>query len=440
MFDAIVLFFVVLILFNDALGVIPFGEMFYLFDHLVVSGLCLIGLLGIPTLWASKVFWGAGVRPTLVVFIVLMFLVLTRSFLAGNQGVFAILVGFVYFFKAFLLFFSGLFIGYVVKQGRFSSSIKYFFCFLIFVLLITSFLNLTFPGAWAFILPPQSMEGAERLMGPFTNAGRTSWLIVVCLLFLLTAKIDFKFKSVLLALFLMLLYLTFVKKSFFGFLICSAIYQRKTIREYLSHPLARGGMYAVSALFLVGIGVVFKGSFERMFSEYGAEALTSGNSRFMLALGAMSIVRESWVNLFFGSGLSTWGGYASSIFYSHYYVDLGLSESWGFIKGASTYTGDFYLAHVLAEVGLMGSFLLACLLYYFARMYWLLGQYRTKDNSKIGFLFFLLIIHIYIESLGICALEISQMVIVSSFLPGLYFGKRLREVRKFGLFTRAHLV
>ncbi|WP_370979194.1 hypothetical protein [Agaribacterium sp. ZY112] len=356
-----------------------------------------------------------------------MSLALIRSAFAGNQGVVATAVGFLYFFKFFLLFLAGIALGGLVKQLMCPEPLmRIYFTFLCWVMLIACLVNLAFPGIWHELVTPQSIDGRFRLMGPFTNAGRTSWLAVVCIMFVLVCG-NASAKLIALPFFTVFLYLTYVKKSFFALLLCSAIYQRKLLASFVESWSGRAVIFVIALVFLSGLSFLFKDLFVRMGAEYSGDSLTLNNSRFMLALGAVAILLESSWNLILGAGLATWGGYASSIFYSEYYIALGVSNNWGFIEGASTYTGDFYIPHVLAEVGILGTVIMALVAILMIRIFLRILARSTGSEYRMVLFFFLLLIHVLVESVGICAVEISQIAIVTAFLPGLYIGNYLRR-------------
>lgn len=419
-------FFVIFNDFFELAFALPFIN---LVDHAFVLVFFLVGLFGSVFLVRLPVMRWLGVSRLVLMASFFSVVTLSRGFVSDELSFFGVIVGYVYYFKFIFLFLSGVFIGFFVKNGRFDGSLSGFFYLLIVFFVFSCAFNFLFPEIWHSYVPAQEFSGEKRLTGPFTNAGRTSWLLVVCAIYATVVWRRGAFSRVFFLFFLFFLYFTYVKKSVFALLLCLGMVQKNKVKNLgVSYAILN---YVVAAFGVALFVFVFFDAFSRMATEYTGDGLSNTNSRLLLSVGAYSILSESTINLLFGAGLSSWGGFASSIFYSPYYGYYGLNSTWGFVQGSSTYTGDFYIAHVLGETGIVGGLftVLLCLqlLKIYMRMGRMAGTLQSTTYPKFQFFFLLTLIHIFVESMGICALEINQMIIVVFFLPGIYFGKRIRE-------------
>ena len=411
---------VLIILFGDTIGLLNIGFVSDYLDHMLTALLFSLGIIFMFKLYSNQDKKLLCVRRFLNPLILLSLIVFFRSVSNSNISIVGFFVGYFYFFKFAFLFVSGLGLGYYVKQINVRNSLHYLIILIFLILLICSMLNLFFPSVWHDIYGVQYVDGKARLMGPFTNAGRTSWLLVVLLIYILVFVKGIGNKAWMSIPIFILQLATFVKKSFFAYLLALLFFNKSILRK-------RSLFYKIIIwlVFLIVISVAsyFASSyFERMVSEYSGDALNDGNARYMLALGALNIISDDYINFIFGAGLSSWGGYASSIVYSNYYHIMGMSDNWGFAPGSATYTGDFYLAHVIAEVGLLGSLIFCVILFRLYSIFETLSYPTNVKNYKFMIFFKLLYLHILIESLGISAMEISQMAILVFFVSGLYIG------------------
>ncbi len=339
-------------------------------------------------------------------------------------------VGYFYFMKPFILLIAGIIVGNRIFKINFITKLHIYIYFIFTLLLMTSFIDFAFPSIWLHVVPGQYINGMLRLRSIFTNAGRTSWFFGVLIIFLISNLLIYKSKFkflILLPLTFFFEYFTYVKKTLLGVIaVIGFINFRKKITII---------KIMIFIIFIIIFIFIFQEQFLRFFTEYSANKMTDKNSRIMLFLGSYELLKASLYKILFGLGFGTWGGYASSIVYSPYYYELHFDKLWGFIPGASSYTGDNYIAHVIAEIGLVGSFLLFLLYIKIFQLFNYINIYVVNHNfSKkvklFSFFFLLAYIEVLFELLGICAVEISTVAYFIFFLSGIYVGIIFKYIKK----------
>jgi hypothetical protein len=341
-----------------------------------------------------------------------------------------LVIGYLFFMKPFILLISGIIVGNRIFKVNFIAKLYIYVYFLFTLLLVTSFIDFLFPSLWLNIVPGQYANGILRLRSIFTNAGRTSWFFGLLIIFLISNLLIYrsKFKYLgLLPLAFLFEYLTYVKKTLLGIIATIGYinFRKKiTILKIIFF-----------SIFLFIFIFIFQEQFLRFFSEYSMDKMTEKNSRIMLFFGSYELLKGSITKILFGIGFGTWGGYASSIVYSPYYYDLGFDKLWGFIPGASSYTGDNYIAHIITEIGFIGTFLLFLLYIKIFQLYKYINTYVINNNfsKKIklfSFFFLLAYIEVLFELLGICAVEISTVSYFIFFLSGIYIGIIFKHIKR----------
>jgi len=352
-----------------------------------------------------------------------------------NHGVFSfprLILGSLFFLKPFILFFSGLVLGIRVFKSNFLIYLKLYIYIVFGIVLIGGIIDFLAPTLWRhFLNLPLEFHGQYvRVLSFFMNAGRSAWMFSLIIIYFISYLIIFRknIKNKVIIYFLtvvtfILEYATYVKKSMLGimFIVGYLNLTQFTIKRFLYFIL-------FSTIFIF----IFQDHFLRFAKEYSAETLTIYNSRFMLFLGAFLAIKETIFKTLFGIGFGTWGGFASSILYSPYYYKFHFDKLWGFMPGASSYTGDNYFAHVIAEVGIIG-FIVTFLLYKKIFNIYKLGYQRTENHNKtfkLFALFFMLgYLELMVELLGICASEISTVSFFIIFIPAIYIGTLFKSIQ-----------
>ena len=430
-----ILFFIIftIILFNPTIYYIFKFEYIKLIDDVVLVVLFFILLFNITFLINKKNIY----IKKIIIYSVLVSLIGTIS-LFQDTNVFSfkrLIIGYLFFMKPFILLVSGIIIGYRIFRKIFISYLYIYILGLFSIIIIASLIDFFFPSLWFNIVPPQYFGSSLRLRSLFTNAGRTSWMMGMIIIFLISYSIVYKGYLNKIKVYLMLpmvfffLYFTYVKKTLLGIIFSVA---------YINFSKKLTVIRIILFLFVLMLFLfIFQDQFSRFFTEYSFDKMTYKNSRIMLFVGAYELIHYKIYKILFGLGFGTWGGYASSIVYSPYYYDLGFNKLWGFIPGSSSYTGDNYIAHIIAEIGIIGTFLLLKLYYWIFKLFSNIKEIvfynKTSNKERLFALFFLLAyIELLFELLGICADEISSVSYFVFFLSGIYIGLILKRYNQIG--------
>lgn len=311
------------------------------------------------------------------------------------------LAGTLYLIKSPLFFTFGHYIG--KKTNLSPKSLNNIIRYLVFIGLIFFTLNLVFLDSWVNITgSEQVIDGKIRLLGPFTNTGRASWFLGIIFVYFLTSKNN-KFFS-LFPLYYM--FLTYIKKTFLGvfFIYFQKILKSKSKTKILLIPFV-----------FIGIVILWDSIFSRFFLEYGISKWNLNNARIALFIGVFNLFSLYPHTIFIGIGPGLYGGIVSGVFYSPVYTLLGYESFWGFNKESPTFVADNYIAHLLGEIGILGTFLLLNVFYKIFK-----EVIRTRRKGRLGNFFYYAFILFFFETIGIGAPEISQVAYITFFLSGIY--------------------
>ncbi len=160
---------------------------------------------------------------------------------------------------------------------------------------------------------------------------------------------------------------------------------------------------------LIGLTLLNLNNISLFIDEYFGSKLGQANtynSRYLLMEKGSKIAIDYFP---FGSGLGTFGGYASSIYYSEIYEKYGMSSIYGFSRLAPQYTGDNYFGHIIGEFGILGSII--CIII-FIKCIVKLRLYFKKDNYYIVLFSIFILLASIPELFGIALYEISATSIL----------------------------
>ena len=295
----------------------------------------------------------------------------------------ATFLGILYLFKFYLIYFSFQITisskDYDISLIKFSSVVisTCIFLNLIFILIMPLALDLGYD---------QSYGDIRRNMGFFPNAQRNSF--VICLALILA--IFFNKRG--------------VKPRYIFLTVANALTFSK--KDQIIHLFIG---YFKTNKFLLILATIVMGLLIGIltFQEYAGITLDS-TIRILLWLVPINNFNEiEWI---FGWGPGKWGGHVSSIFYSEYYFQHGLSDLWGASPEHSTFLSDGYWPHVLGEIGLFGVIVIMFLL---SRVYRNINKVQISDHRNgLKCIFLLLIVY----SFFMTSLEVNIFLIPFSYL------------------------
>lgn len=122
-----------------------------------------------------------------------------------------------------------------------------------------------------------------------------------------------------------------------------------------------------------------------LFKDIVVERLLSASTsaRYILYETAFKIAS---VNIPFGSGLASFGSYASIYEYSSIYADYGLSALYGFTEENPQYLTDSFYAMILGQFGYFGILIFGLILYLFLKIL----------RNNVSYVFFSTVSYIYL--------------------------------------------
>jgi hypothetical protein len=127
----------------------------------------------------------------------------------------------------------------------------------------------------------------------------------------------------------------------------------------------------------------------------------------------------------FGSGMGTFASIPSVKFYSETYYDYGINKSWGMGPNdtesqSAFFLLDCYWAHILGELGFVGSFLFLSLWFYPALRAMAIAR-NTEDPLEQGLKFFIYAMTgvITVDGLGYYYAENPAFIIIHAGLMGM---------------------
>lgn len=320
------------------------------------------------------------------------------------------LFGTLYILKVPLFFYTGFVIGkrFKIKSSFIENLIKYN----IYVFVIILIINFLFLNYWVNITGTQQIfEGNIRILGPFTNAGRTSWFLAISFAYLISNK---KYLSSIIT--LPFLYITYIKKSVLSVLTIILLRIKK---------LNYGNKIFIAPILILFFIILWEPIFMRFIDEYKVDKLNIESARIALFLGSYEIINDFPYTLLIGISPGLYGGIVSGVFYSPVYYYLNYNNLYGFNIDSPSYLADNYFSHILTEIGLVGIILL---FFVFVNLY---NQITDSNKSrKLNTFFKYILIVFIIETLGISAPEMSQVVFFTFFIPGIYIGINYGKLNK----------
>ena len=170
----------------------------------------------------------------------------------------------------------------------------------------------------------------------------------------------------------------------------------------------------VAALVVGGILAWIAGEFihatvEDTMSSYLDEDAAEKSARGLLVLGSLNLGAQHFP---LGAGFGRFGTYASVLYYSDLYDQLGLSEIYGLTRENPYYLMDTYWPHVFAETGALGLMAMALFMWRIWR------RVRLLDSIE-GRLAALLLVEAVVESFAAPVFDNSLQTLVIAIPIGM---------------------
>jgi hypothetical protein len=170
----------------------------------------------------------------------------------------------------------------------------------------------------------------------------------------------------------------------------------------------------VAALIVGGLLAWIGGEFvhatvEDTMSSYLDEDAAENSARGLLLLGSLDVGAQHFP---LGAGFGRFGTYASVLFYSDLYDELGLSEIYGLTRETPYYLMDTYWPHVFAETGAIGLMAMALFMWRIWR------RVRLLDSIE-GRLAALLLVEALVESVAAPVFDNSLQTLVIAIPIGM---------------------
>lgn len=165
--------------------------------------------------------------------------------------------------------------------------------------------------------------------------------------------------------------------------------------------------------------ILFFNPLVELFSSIRIEALYNLDllgPRIHLTLASLSIAVDHFP---FGAGLSTFGSWMSSVFYSDLYFEYGLSNRYGLGPENKLFLNDTFWPMLIAEIGFIGSVLYFLMIFGIARRIY--NRYRSADDQVLKSILLaalLVIIEGFIESLSTPIFSKMPISLFIGFLAG----------------------
>ncbi len=264
------------------------------------------------------------------------------------------------------------------------------------VLLVTGFIGYLSPDeVQKYLVPPDkdaslTRAGMTSFMAPFTHPGVYGWAMAVGVL----AAIARLFRggspmaTVALAAGLAGTILSLRRKPLLAVPIAVIVVLLRLPSKQRLRILA-ASVVVGALLFWAGRDFI-DATIEDTMSSYLDEDAAESSARGLLVLGSLDLGTAHFPS---GVGFGRFGTYASVLFYSDLYDELGLSSVHGLSRENPYYIMDTYWPHVFAETGAIG--LLAMVLF----MWRLWRRLRTVEGIE-GRLATLLLVEALIESIA----------------------------------------